>query len=335
MSPRVPSCLPTSPHVSPCLPISPHTSQVRLELARHTRDVLVSVMGPDGRVPSYADTYVLGSRTLRKGYKHRPPPCVLYALEAQGSLPRAGPCCAYSVRVPTSGVPYVTHTLPPQVPSGAVRVTATHIAEARTHEQLASDAGTDAQGSATLPGAGGIFVGERYRLDAVLAPLPPTSVEFTVDAGQGPLELDVPRLSLGTVNVRVVRATGLIAGNTGGSSDPYVVVQSGGSKTAETSVKKLTLSPEWDETLQLSLYDAAAPLSFEVRDLGTNKSLGVATIPGSGYRSMGQIQREPGAPMALTLGLSTQGALEVVVTFILAALADGDVVRLSAGMSPS
>ena len=70
----------------------------------------------------------------------------------------------------------------------------------------------------------------------------------------------------GTVTVRVVRATGLLAGDKNGSSDPYVVVQSAGGKKAKTSVKKKTLDPEWDETLELSVLDAAAPLSFTVWD---------------------------------------------------------------------
>ena len=68
------------------------------------------------------------------------------------------------------------------------------------------------------------------------------------------------------VSVRVVRATGLLAADKGGTSDPYVVVQSAGGKKAKTSVKKKTLEPEWDETLELSVLDAAAPLSFAVWD---------------------------------------------------------------------
>jgi Ca2+-dependent lipid-binding protein len=70
----------------------------------------------------------------------------------------------------------------------------------------------------------------------------------------------------GTVSVRVVRATGLLAADRGGTSDPYVVVQSAGGKKAKTSVKKRTLDPEWDEMLELSVYDASAPLSFAVWD---------------------------------------------------------------------
>ena len=114
----------------------------------------------------------------------------------------------------------------------------------------------------------------------------------------------------GTVSVRVVRATGLLAADKGGTSDPYVVVQAAGGKKAKTSVKKKTLDPEWDETLELSVLDAAAPLSFTVWDhdkVGTNDSLGAGEI------LLGQCA--PGAPTALRVALSTQGAIEVVVTF--------------------
>ena len=115
----------------------------------------------------------------------------------------------------------------------------------------------------------------------------------------------------GTVTVRVVRATGLLAGDKGGTSDPFVVVQSAGDKKAKTSVKKKTLDPEWEETLELSVLDAAAPLSFVVWDhdkVGRNDHLGSAEI------SLAQIA--PGVPTPLRLELSTQGTIEVVVTLV-------------------
>ena len=68
------------------------------------------------------------------------------------------------------------------------------------------------------------------------------------------------------VSVRVVRATGLLAADKGGTSDPFVTVLSKGSKKAKTSVKKKTLEPEWDETLDLTVPDLAAPLSLTVMD---------------------------------------------------------------------
>ena len=123
------------------------------------------------------------------------------------------------------------------------------------------------------------------------------------------MRASAPQLA-GTVSVRVVRATGLLAADRGGTSDPYVVVQSAGGKKAKTSVKKRTLDPEWDETLELSVYDASAPLSFAVWDhdkVGTNDSLGAGEV------LLGQCA--PGAPTSLRVALSTQGAIEVVVTF--------------------
>ena len=114
----------------------------------------------------------------------------------------------------------------------------------------------------------------------------------------------------GTVTVRVLRATGLIAADKGGTSDPYVVVQSAGGKKEKTSVKKGTVNPFWDETLELSVFDVAAPLSFEVWDhdkIGMNDSLGNGEIL--------LAHCSPGTPTALRVALSTQGTVEVVVTF--------------------
>ena len=79
------------------------------------------------------------------------------------------------------------------------------------------------------------------------------------------MRASTPQLA-GTATVRVVRATGLLAADKGGTSDPYVVVQSAGGKKAKTSVKKKTLEPEWDETLDLTVPDLATPLSLTVMD---------------------------------------------------------------------
>ena len=138
------------------------------------------------------------------------------------------------------------------------------------------------------------------------------------------MRTSTPQLA-GTATVRVVRATGLLAADKGGTSDPYVVVQSAGGKKAKTSVKKKTLEPEWDETLELSVLDAAAPLSFAVWDhdkIGTNDALGAGEV------LLGQCA--PGAPTPLRVALSTQGAIEVVVTFSPAEPAD-EPEELSAG----
>ena len=40
---------------------------------------------------------------------------VLYAPEAQGSLPRASHCSPNAIRVPAAGVPYVPRAVAPQV----------------------------------------------------------------------------------------------------------------------------------------------------------------------------------------------------------------------------
>ena len=112
------------------------------------------------------------------------------------------------------------------------------------------------------------------------------------------------------VSVRVVRATGLLAADKGGTSDPFVTVLSKGSKKAKTSVKKKTLEPEWDETLDLTVHDLAAPLSLTVfdHDKGAkNDNLGSAEITG-----LSEI--EPGVPTPYKVALSKQGAVEVVVT---------------------
>ena len=118
--------------------------------------------------------------------------------------------------------------------------------------------------------------------------------------------------------VRVLRATGLAAADKGGTSDPYALVESlscsgkgpvGGTRHCwqqkKTSVKKGTLEPEWDETLELSVYDAEVPLSLAVWDhdnVGMNDTLGGSELL--------LTECEPGTPTVLTLALSTQGSLE-------------------------
>ena len=111
------------------------------------------------------------------------------------------------------------------------------------------------------------------------------------------------------VSVRVVRATGLLAADKGGTSDPFVTVLSKGSKKAKTSVKKKTLEPEWDETLELSVLDAAAPLCFAVWD----HDKGARTTTSDPPRSRGCRRSSPSAT-PYKVALSKQGAVEVVVT---------------------
>ena len=68
------------------------------------------------------------------------------------------------------------------------------------------------------------------------------------------------------VSVHVVRATGLLAADKSGTSDPYIKLHSEGGKKAKTSVINKTVNPEWDETLDLTVHDLAAPLSVTVFD---------------------------------------------------------------------
>ena len=63
---------------------------------------------PDGEVATSADTYV--PEPPYSTYRLCVPAiCVLYAPEAQGSLPRGATHCTYAVRVPASAVPYAYH----------------------------------------------------------------------------------------------------------------------------------------------------------------------------------------------------------------------------------
>ena len=120
---------------------------------------------------------------------------------------------------------------------------------------------------------------------------------------------DVPK---GTVSVRVVRGAGLLAADSGGTSDPYVLVsvptRYDGGNTARTSAKKKTLNPEWEETLEtLHVYDAAdrCMLSFSVWD---HDNLGMNDDLGTGEALLRNCA--PGVPTPLTIPLSTQGSIE-------------------------
>lgn len=127
--------------------------------------------------------------------------------------------------------------------------------------------------------------------------------------------------ALGTVSVRVVRATGLLAADSGGTSDPYVLValptRYDGGNSSRTSAKKKTLNPEWGETLEtLHVYDAPdrCMISFSVWD---HDNIGMNDDLGTGEALLRTCA--PGVPTPLTIALSTQGTIEVVVTFTPAA----------------
>ena len=82
----------------------------------------------------------------------------------------------------------------------------------------------------------------------------------------------------------MVRGTGLLAADSGGTSDPYVLVSLwspyDGGNSARSSAKKKTLNPVWEETLStLSVYDAPdrCVISFSVWDhdnLSINDDIG-------------------------------------------------------------
>ena len=112
-----------------------------------------------------------------------------------------------------------------------------------------------------------------------------------------------------------MRAKGLVAADrakkgVAGTSDPYVVVHSTNGARAKTSVKQATINPEWDETLEINVYDAEVPLLLELWDhdlVGLNDSLG--------HCEARLEECLPGVPKAFNLPLSTQGHLELVLTY--------------------
>ena len=118
---------------------------------------------------------------------------------------------------------------------------------------------------------------------------------------------------MGVATVRVLRGSNLRAADRGGKSDPYVVVQVAGGKQAKTSVQKGTVNPVWDETLELSVPNAAEPLALSVWDhdkIGMNDSLGTGVI------SLAQCTPNLVTPLTLDLfeqGESQQGTIFVEV----------------------
>jgi len=130
----------------------------------------------------------------------------------------------------------------------------------------------------------------------------------------------------GTATVRVLRGSGLLAGDKNGKSDPFVVLKCGDGKKAKTAVRKATLEPTWDdETHEMHISDAAMPLAYpsatggaatyssallfvEVWDhdtIGRNDWLGEGEIPVTA----------PHTPTLLTIALDTQGTIDVEVTW--------------------
>ena len=62
----------------------------------------------------------------------------------------------------------------------------------------------------------------------------------------------------------MVRGTDLLAADKGGTSDPYVVIKDPGGKKVRTAVQKATLSPSWNEVLELPIAFSPQTLPLEV-----------------------------------------------------------------------
>ena len=111
------------------------------------------------------------------------------------------------------------------------------------------------------------------------------------DVSKGRLELRY-RLSLrntaqapATLHVSVVRATGLIAADRGGTSDPYLRLHIGDAvkDSMKTKVKKKTLNPEWNQDFKFRIdgsqrQDDLMIECFDYDRIGADDSLGKASV---------------------------------------------------------
>jgi hypothetical protein len=83
------------------------------------------------------------------------------------------------------------------------------------------------------------------------------------------------------LTVRVIEATGLVAADRSGVSDPYVRITFEQQKK-QTKVIKKTLAPVWNETFEFEITDPASTASFEIYDhdlIGAHDFLGAVYIP--------------------------------------------------------
>eukprot|EP01122_Echinamoeba_exundans_P015765 TRINITY_DN7650_c0_g1_i1.p1 TRINITY_DN7650_c0_g1~~TRINITY_DN7650_c0_g1_i1.p1 ORF type:complete len:121 (-),score=28.64 TRINITY_DN7650_c0_g1_i1:134-496(-) len=90
------------------------------------------------------------------------------------------------------------------------------------------------------------------------------------------------------LRIRVISAKGLYAADVNGKSDPYCTVQVGHeyhwiNKINKTHKKKETLSPEWNETFDMSANSQDKDVvKFSVLDhdlIGSDETLGFAELP--------------------------------------------------------
>lgn len=107
-----------------------------------------------------------------------------------------------------------------------------------------------------------------------------------------------------TLRLHVVRATGLRAANANASSDPYVSVQVEGGKHKTRHIKK-TLTPEWDEHIDIPLKNAnIAVLHCSVKDyerFARNQALGNASVRLDGVVGERELTLMPPGSGTLTL----------------------------------
>ncbi|KAK6136179.1 hypothetical protein DH2020_030070 [Rehmannia glutinosa] len=125
------------------------------------------------------------------------------------------------------------------------------------------------------------YVQERIKKEVACLYLWPKSLEIPV--------LDASTLAImkpvGILHVKVVRALKLLKMDLLGLSDPYVKLSLSGEKlsTKKTTVKKMTLNPEWNEDFKLSVKDPQSQmLLINVYDwdkVGSHDRLGTQTFP--------------------------------------------------------
>ena len=139
---------------------------------------------------------------------------------------------------------------------------------------------------------------------------PPGMPPSATTAASAPAEVDMQ--APGVLRVKVISATGLLAGDASGFSDPYAKLHLGG-VVHKTHVKKKTLDPEWDEQFDFhgTLAEmVAAPLEVVLSDQDTG---------GLSKTSLGSVSLSFGAEVldgkAMEGALSTQGSVKLFVSF--------------------
>jgi len=139
---------------------------------------------------------------------------------------------------------------------------------------------------------------------------PPGLPPSATTAASAPAEVDMQ--APGVLRVKVISATGLLAGDASGFSDPYAKLHLGG-VVHKTHVKKKTLDPEWDEQFDFhgTLAEmVAAPLEVVLNDQDTG---------GLSKTSLGSVSLSFGAEVldgkAMEGALSTQGSVKLFVSF--------------------